>query len=151
MALIHFHEEDVEFKVPNEDSIAKWIENIVVWHDKNLKELNFIFCSDEYLIEINKQFLNHHFYTDIITFDNSDQSIDIEGDIFISIERVRENAQKLNNPFIEELHRVLIHGVLHLLGHHDSSPEEKALMRKTEDHYLTLRNFDTDVPRGTLE
>ena len=110
-------------------------------HNYQLGELTFIFCSDEYLHKINLEYLDHDTYTDIITFDNADEDGTIEGDIFVSVERVKENAADLKIPFEDELHRVLIHGVLHLLGHDDTTPELKAAMRKEEDKCLSLRSF----------
>ena len=103
-------------------------------------ELSFIFCSDLYLNSINKEYLNHNTLTDIITFDNSpNQDSPVSGDIYISIERVRQNAQAFKASFDNELHRVLIHGVLHLLGYNDKKASDKAHMRKKEEAYLSLR------------
>lgn len=100
-------------------------------------ELNFIFCSDEYLLSINQEYLNHDTFTDIITFDNSDTAKVISGDIFISIPRVKENASNLGVEEPEELRRVIIHGVLHLAGYFDKSKTDKALMTEKEDYYLS--------------
>lgn len=102
-------------------------------------ELNYIFCTDPYLHNINRRFLKHDTYTDIITFDNSTVQDFIEADIYISLDRVRENARKFNVTFDEELHRVMVHGLLHLAGYGDKSPSEKVLMKKKEDAYLSLR------------
>jgi probable rRNA maturation factor len=101
--------------------------------------VNFIFCSDEYLHSINVQYLNHTTYTDIVTFDSSETKGLIEGDIFISVERIQENASKFNTSFDEELHRVIIHGVLHLIGYSDKGSTKKAQMKRKEDTYLSLR------------
>ncbi|MGZ3836667.1 MAG: rRNA maturation RNase YbeY, partial [Mucilaginibacter sp.] len=106
-----------------------------------LKELNYIFCSDQYLLQINQQYLDHDTYTDIVTFDNSDIAKVIVGDIFISIDRIRENAAKFNTGEVNELHRVIIHGALHLLGYTDKKADSKKTMTAKEDHYLSLRNF----------
>ena len=105
-----------------------------------LKHLNYIFCSDEYLLDLNKQYLNHKTLTDVITFDSSEEPTVIEGDIFISIERVQSNAKELSQTEDEELHRVIIHGVLHLLGYTDKTKSGQILMRKKEDAYLSLRS-----------
>jgi rRNA maturation RNase YbeY len=102
-----------------------------------VNQLNYIFCSDEYLLTINQQYLNHDFYTDIITFDNSEEEGIVEGDIFVSLDRIRENANELNKPFEEELFRVLAHGVLHLVGYDDINDEQELEMREKEDLYLS--------------
>ena len=136
---IYFHTEDFEFDLENESATAKWIEGIIKVEKFILVELNYIFCSDEYLLKINQEYLDHDTFTDIITFDNSESEFEIEGDIFISIPRVRENAKTFQATFNQELHRVLAHGILHLMGHGDKTQEEKERMRKSEDYYLSLR------------
>lgn len=106
-----------------------------------MKELNYIFCSDIFLHEINKTYLGHHTYTDIITFDYSEKnSHEIEGEIYISVDRVKENAVTYQKTFHQELHRVIIHGVLHLLGYGDKTGEEQKEMRKKEEACLSLQN-----------
>ncbi|MGE0929515.1 rRNA maturation RNase YbeY [Peijinzhouia sedimentorum] len=137
--LIHFHTEDYEFELENEERTAKWLEGIINNEKFILMELNYIFCSDEYLLKINQEYLNHDTFTDIITFDNSESEFEIEGDIFISIPRIIENAKTFETEFDQELHRVLVHGVLHLMGHGDKTEEEQQRMRKSEDYYLSLR------------
>ena len=102
--------------------------------------LTYVFCSDEYLLKLNRQFLKHDEYTDIITFDLSEKGEPLNGEIYISVERVRENASELMVPMKEELHRVMIHGALHLCGYRDKTKSEKLLMRKREDYYLELLN-----------
>lgn len=138
---IHFFIEDIEFKLKNKTILKKWIIESVESENSFVGELNFIFCSDEYLLKINQEYLNHDTYTDIITFDNSEEEDEISGDIFISAERVTENASQLNIDPQTELHRVIIHGVLHLIGFLDKVPKDKALMTSKEDHYLNSRNF----------
>ncbi|MEO5594996.1 MAG: rRNA maturation RNase YbeY [Chitinophagaceae bacterium] len=101
-----------------------------------LASLNFIFCSDEYLLEINQQFLQHNFYTDIISFNLASKNEQVEGEIYISLDRVRENARELNQPFKTELHRVIFHGALHLCGYKDKRQTDIQLMRKKENGYL---------------
>jgi len=101
----------------------------------NIDTISVIFCSDDYLLSVNKEYLNHDYYTDIITFDYSVDT-EISGDLFISIDRVKENSTEFNVPFLNELHRVLVHGVLHLCGYGDKSPVEETLMRSKEDFYL---------------
>lgn len=135
---IHFFEEDISFKPIHPRETGQWIKDVIKGEKHKLEEINYIFCSDTYLLEINQQYLNHDTYTDIITFDNSDEPQTINGDIFISIPRVEENANKFDVQFEDELHRVLIHGVLHLLGYKDKTPSEKTLMREKENTYLNL-------------
>ena len=101
-----------------------------------LEQLQYIFCSDEYLLEINKQHLNHNYYTDIITFDLSETPDAVTGEIYISIDRVKENAQTYKAPFKQELLRVIFHGALHLCGYKDKTKNDQAMMRKAEDKYL---------------
>jgi len=138
---IHFFTEDVIFTLKQKSEIRNWILTTVKNESYRLKELNYIFCSDEYLLGINQQYLNHDTYTDIITFDTSEEERVVVGDIFISIDRIRENADKFKSAGRDELHRVMIHGVLHLLGYTDKGKKEKAQMTDKENQYLGLRNF----------
>jgi probable rRNA maturation factor len=138
MPSIHFFTEDIVFNLSHPRKTTQWIKAAIVKEKKKLEELNYIFCSDDYLLRLNKDYLNHKTLTDIITFDNSENSGLIQGDIFISIDRVRENAIQFNKPFIEEVRRVIIHGALHLIGYSDKGVAQKALMRKKEDAYLSL-------------
>jgi len=138
---IHFFTEDIEFKLKNKTHLKNWIIDSVQTENSFVGELNFIFCSDEYLLKINQEYLNHDTYTDIITFDNSEEEDEISGDIFISAERVTENASQLKIDLQTEFHRVIIHGVLHLIGFLDKTPHDKALMTSKEDQYLNSRNF----------
>ena len=121
-ANILFHSE-CDFTLSKQDARSRWIINSIINESKRLGELNFIFCTDEYLLEKNIQFLNHDTYTDIITFDYCEGNI-ISGDIFVSVERVTENANTFGVDFEDELDRVLIHGILHLAGYQDKSKEE---------------------------
>jgi len=134
---ILFHQEDILFRLKNIKKIKSWIEKTIIQEKGILGDLNFIFCTDNYLHKINLEYLHHDTFTDIITFDYT-QGKRISGDIFISIERVRENAKKFNQTIDNELNRVLIHGVLHLMGYKDKTPKEKETMRAKEDFYLTL-------------
>ncbi|HEY3401995.1 MAG TPA: rRNA maturation RNase YbeY [Ohtaekwangia sp.] len=139
MPKIQFFSEGVSFRLSNQRKIISWIKKVIQTEGLELTSLNYVFCSDEYLLILNRQYLNHTTYTDIITFDNRDnESAPIEGDIFISIERVEENSLKFKTTFERELNRVIIHGVLHLVGYSDKSQGKKALMRKKEDTYLSL-------------
>lgn len=117
--------------------LKRWIKTIVENNKKEVGEISYIFCSDEQLLEINKEFLNHDYYTDIITFDYSETDV-VSGDLFISIERIKDNAKTLKTSYQEELHRVIIHGVLHLLGYKDKTEEESENMRKLEDECLLI-------------
>ena len=138
-AAIHYFEEDIQFSLQQAIRVSDWIISCIQSEGKQVGELNYIFCSDEYLHKINMEYLNHDTFTDIITFDNSESEAMIEGDIFISIDRVRDNAQDLQIAFDEELARVMIHGVLHLVGFQDKTPEQRHNMRAKEDLYLSLR------------
>ncbi len=135
-AKINFFAEEIDFKLKNKKTLRNWIEQCIVAENYILKEINFIFCTDAYLLKINQDFLQHDTYTDIITFDNSETEKEIVSDIFISIERVAENASIYQITALQELCRVMIHGTLHLLGYKDKSPEEKKLMADKENFYL---------------
>jgi probable rRNA maturation factor len=141
MPSINFFEEDITYKLKHKTALRQWISQTIQAEGFKLKELTYIFCSDSYLLQINQQYLNHDTYTDIITFDNSDIEKVIVGDIFISIERIRENAAKFNITETDELHRVIIHGALHLLGYKDKTPATKQKMTQKEDFYLNKREF----------
>jgi len=133
----HFYEE-TDFILQPTPKINDWIIHTVEQENKELVHINYIFCSDEYLHKINVEYLNHDYYTDIITFDNSEKSEKIEGDIYISVDRVKENSDENGIPFIDEVRRVMIHGVLHLVGFHDKTDSEQLLMREKENAYLSL-------------
>lgn len=135
---ISFQMEAIDFELASPPTIIHWIAQIIAREHCRLVTLNYIFCSDEYLHQINLEYLDHDTLTDIITFPYSDPPL-IHGDIFISIERVRENADMLAIDFTDELHRVMIHGVLHLCGYGDKSAEEKKRMTEKEDEALSLR------------
>jgi len=138
---IEFFSEDIEFELDNPDQVSEWIATVIEQHGQELSNLTYVFCSDDYLHQINVEYLDHDTLTDIITFNNADEDGTVEGDIFISVDRVRDNSTELGTSFEDELHRVIIHGVLHLLGFSDKSEEEEALMRKQEDSSLSLRKF----------
>jgi rRNA maturation RNase YbeY len=141
MPAINFFEEDISFRLKDKNKVKNWVKASIAAEGYKLRELNYIFCSDSYLLQINQQYLNHDTYTDIVTFDNSEKDRVIEGDIFISIDRIRENAAKFGTGEVNELHRVIIHGALHLLGYQDKMAESKKIMTGKEDHYLSVRNF----------
>jgi rRNA maturation RNase YbeY len=133
-APIQFHSEELDFDLPNQEQLSLWIEKTIEQEQKMLQSINFIFCNDAYLHKINLEYLDHDTLTDIITFPYSEEHI--ESDIYISVERVKENAQKFNVPFEKELKRVIIHGVLHLCGYKDKEEAEQKLMREKENYYI---------------
>jgi probable rRNA maturation factor len=132
--------EDVSFFDLQDSKILDWYNQVSLQEDKQLGDVTIIFCSDEYLLEVNRQHLDHDYYTDIITFDYSDFPL-ISGDLFISIDRVKENATDFKVSFEHELHRVIIHGFLHLCGYLDKTEEDGFLMRSKENHALSLIGF----------
>ncbi|AHM61402.1 metalloprotein [Flammeovirgaceae bacterium 311] len=138
MPAINFFEEDIDYKLPQKTKIRSWIKNVVKNEGASIAEVNYIFCSDPYLKQVNIDYLQHDYFTDIITFDNSEEEGILEGDIFISIDRIKENSEDYSNSFNQELRRVIVHGVLHLIGYRDKSETEQAQMRQKEDQYLSL-------------
>ena len=136
--MISYFFEDTDFILSHSTTVSNWLNNVAISEGSCVQSLSYIFCSDPYLLSINNRFLEHDFYTDVITFDQRDH-IDscIEGDIFVSVDRVYENASSFSNSFDEELRRVMVHGMLHLLGYEDGSDESKFKMRSLEDHYLS--------------
>ena len=138
---IYFFCEDISFKTPPIRSTRSWLNQVAASENRSIGSLNYIFCSDPYLLQINRDYLAHDTLTDIITFDNSESGAVIEGDIYISIDRVLDNADKFQVTFNQELHRVMVHGLLHLLGYRDKSVNQKKTMRKKESLYLSLKEF----------
>lgn len=136
-ALVSFHSESIQFQLEQETSIQQWINAVIEYHGANLVNLSYVFCSDEYLHAINLEYLNHDTLTDIITFPYLEPP-NVEGDIFISIDRVRENAETFKVSFEQELRRVIIHGVLHLCGQADKTEAEAIQMRKKEEAALAM-------------
>jgi rRNA maturation RNase YbeY len=132
---VSFHSENSPFQLKNKTKLKNWIHSVVLKEKQTPGEINFIFCDDKFLHKMNKEYLNHQTLTDIITFDYSEKGL-ISGDAFISVDRVKENAFLFKTTFEKELHRVMVHGVLHLLGYKDKSPTKKAQIRAKEDHYL---------------
>ena len=131
---IIYNVENIDFQLVNQNLLSSWIEKTIESEGATLGAVSYIFCSDDYLHQMNVEYLNHDTLTDVITFPYNDNPI--EGDIFISIDRVKDNAQDLGVAFDDELHRVMIHGVLHLCGYSDKTDEQKAEMRQKEDEYL---------------
>jgi rRNA maturation RNase YbeY len=136
---IHFFTENISFTLNEEAKTVAWIEQVLGGEGYKAQNINYIFCDDNRLLTLNQQYLKHDTFTDIITFDHSEQAKDLEADIYISIDRVRENADSLKKNFGDELHRVIIHGLLHLMGLQDKTESEKQEMRKKEDACLSLR------------
>ena len=134
--MIEFNYE-TDFKLENESKISKWISNCIDVYGFTEGEVNYIFCDDEYLLKLNVEFLEHNTFTDIISFDYTLGKL-INGDIFISVERVKENAEKFHQTFENELNRVIIHGILHYLGFKDKLDEDKSQMRSEEEKCLEL-------------
>ena len=132
--MIEFHNE-IEFVLQNQGELQRWIKKVITSENKEVGEINYIFCSDEYLLERNIKYLNHDTLTDIITFNYCKGKI-ITSDIMISIDRVKENSTIFDNSFSKELHRVMIHGILHLIGYDDKTEKEKKLMKEKENFYL---------------
>lgn len=141
---IHFNYLEGPFYLPHRTTLKIFIEKLFKTEGRKIDTVNYIFCSDQYLLTINQDFLNHDTYTDIITFQYSQISEPVSSDIYISIDRVKENARLYDSPFIKELYRVIFHGALHLCGHKDKTKAEAKIMRAKEDHYLKLY-----VSRGT--
>jgi len=137
--MISFQNQSISFKLPGKTKLKEWIKTITEKEKHILGNINYIFCSDEELLEINIRHLNHNTYTDIITFDYTEEK-KISSDIFISIDRVTENAKKFDVSFEDELHRVMIHGILHLCGYKDKTTADAELMRKKENGALKVFN-----------
>lgn len=134
---ISFYTEDIKYVLKNKTVLKQWINATIVQEGFDLEGLNFILCSDEYLLRINQEYLDHDDYTDVITFDNSEAPKTVLGDIFISVERIKENAALFGCPVYQELCRVMIHGTLHLLGYKDKTKSAKKQMTEKEDFYLS--------------
>ena len=141
MASINFFSEDIVFILKNKKAIRLWLQSAATKEGYTIESINYIFTSDGFLLNMNRQYLDHDTYTDIITFDHAEVDGFLEGDVFISVPRVKENASKFRIEFEHELRRVLIHGLLHLMGYSDKSRPEKQKMTELEDQYLSLLKF----------
>jgi len=137
----YFFTEGTDYRLKQKTALRKWIEETAKAEGFKTGEISIVLCSDAYLLSINQQYLNHDTYTDIVTFDNSEEEEVVAGDIFISIDRVQENAAKFGVSERDELHRVIIHGILHLCGYGDKKKAEKAVMATKEDYYLARRSL----------
>jgi len=135
---IYFFNEEVTYVLRYKNNLRNWIVSTLNTEGYVLRSVNFIFCSDQFLHTTNIKYLKHDTFTDIITFDTSEVKEEISGDIFISIDRIKENAKTFKVNFKNELHRVMIHGILHLLGYKDKTKKEREMMKSKEDYYLSL-------------
>ena len=133
---VFFHNEDVDFPIQQKNKKKRWLKHVIEHLDFELGNISVVFCSDDYLLNLNKKHLNRNYYTDVITF-NYCSNKTISGDIFVSVDRVRAFSIDTNTPFLSEINRVIVHGVLHLCGFDDKKPDEILRMRKLEDLYLT--------------
>ena len=137
MSTIIFNTHDTDFVLKDKLLLKTFLASVFAQEHISFKSITYVFCSDEFLLKLNQQYLKHDTLTDILTFTLSGTSLDIVAEIYISVERVKENATEFNLPFLTELYRVMIHGVLHLCGYKDNTSEEKAQMRIREDFYLS--------------
>lgn len=138
MKPVYFHNADLVFQFPNKTALKKFIADLFKREGWILFELNYIFCSDEYLLQINRDHLQHDYYTDIITFDLSEEKNKIIGEVYISLDRIKDNAQTLGTTIKEETLRVIFHGALHLCGYKDKTAAHEKIMRAKEDEYIAL-------------
>ena len=134
---ISFYAENTTLPSINQDAVSLWIKTVAETYGKKTGDISYIFCSDEKILEVNRQYLRHDYYTDIITFDYTSKN-KISGDLFISLDTVRTNSEKFSTPYNEELHRTIIHGILHLCGINDKGPGERAVMEEHENRALAL-------------
>lgn len=142
--MIRFFSEDIVFDLKGKRAISKWLRSVASENGYQIGEMNYIFCSDPYILDINQKFLGHDYYTDIITFDNSEDYLiekgkrGVSADIYISIDTVRSNGQEYGEGFEKELHRVIVHGLLHLIGYDDVTPAKQKKMRAAENRALEM-------------
>ncbi len=134
---ISFHAEDIELPAIKKEAVSKWIKAVTETYGKKTGDITYIFCSDEKILEVNRQYLQHDYYTDIITFDYTSGN-KISGDLFISLDTVKTNSEKFETPYNEELHRTIIHGILHLCGINDKGPGEREIMEENENKALAI-------------
>ena len=144
--MISFHTQNIEFNIKNKRILKNWIKQVIVECKKRVGDLNIIFCSDSDILKINNEFLQHNYYTDIITFDYCEEEI-ISGDLYISIDSVRINAKDYEQTFENELHRVIIHGILHLCEYDDHNEEDIKLIREAENNALSLLRGLIEIPQ----
>lgn len=137
--MVRYFFEDTNFQFKPKRLTSTWLKTVAESEIRRLGEVNVIFCSDNYILDINQRYLQHDYFTDIITFDYCEGNI-LSGDLFISVDSVRENALEYGTEFPEELNRVIVHGLLHLIGYDDHTEEDVSMMRSKENYYLDLRN-----------
>lgn len=136
--MIRYFQEDIRFELKQKMQNSRWLKMVAGSEMRRLGAVNIIFCSDNYILDVNMRYLQHDYFTDIITFDYCEKDI-LSGDLFISIDSVRENALYYGTEFADELNRVMVHGLLHLIGYDDHTEEETAVMRQKENYYLRLK------------
>ena len=136
--MVRYFNEDIKFSLKARILNNKWLRMVAESEVKRLGDINIIFCSDNYILDVNMKYLQHDYFTDIITFDYCEGNV-LNGDLFISIDSVRENARFYGTEFEDELNRVIVHGVLHLIGYDDHTEADQKTMRSKEDYYLELR------------
>lgn len=141
MAISFFNEGSAQISAINKTNVRAWVKQVASNHGKRVGEISYIFCDDEKILEVNRQYLQHDYYTDIITFDYTEGD-KISGDLFISLDTVRTNAEQFEQPYERELHRVIIHGILHLCGINDKGPGEREVMEQHENEALDLLNVE---------
>jgi rRNA maturation RNase YbeY len=149
--MIKFYAADVSNPLKDRLLVKAWLQEVAKAGKHELVSLSYIFCSDEFLLEMNKEHLQHDYYTDIITFPIEINPGEVYGECYISIDRVRENAKEIRSSFADELHRVMVHGLWHLMGQGDNSPAEEVAMRKKEDASLAMRVFHVEQRKGSVE
>ena len=137
--MIRYFCEDIRFTYKNKLANNRWLKMVAGSEIRKIGDINVIFCSDNYILDVNMKYLQHDYFTDIITFDYCEGKV-LSGDLFISVDSVRENSIEFGTDFEEELHRVIVHGVLHLIGYDDHTEEEKKVMRQKENYYLQMRS-----------
>ena len=137
--MIRYFCEDIKFTYKNKLANNRWLKMVAGSEIRKIGDINVIFCSDNYILDVNMKYLQHDYFTDIITFDYCEGKL-LSGDLFISVDSVRENSIEFGTDFEEELHRVIVHGVLHLIGYDDHTDEDKKVMRQKEDYYLQMRS-----------
>ena len=136
--MIRFFAEDTDFVFKHKIDVKRWLKLVAGSEVRKIGDINIIFCSDNYILDVNLKYLSHDYFTDIITFDYCEGDV-LSGDLFISVDSVRENSVFYENEFEEELHRVIVHGVLHLIGYDDHTENEQKVMRQKENYYLNIR------------
>lgn len=136
--MVRFYSEDIKFNLKDKLAVKRWLKKVAVSESKKLGGISIIFCSDNYVLDVNIRYLKHDYYTDIITFDYCIDDV-LSGDLFISVDSVKKNSLDFGTDFTDELHRVIVHGLLHLIGYDDHTEEEQIVMRSKEDHYLKER------------